>query len=64
MLHSSSGKVQFHVQTSRANGRRLQRGHLQVSAAIKKGKEKNIVCAKTIVAKKETVRAHSYLLRV
>ena len=30
-----------------------------MSAAIKKGKEKNVVCTKTIVAKKDTVCSHS-----
>ncbi len=56
MLHSSSGSVHFPAQHSRTHRRPLQRGHLQVSAAIKKGKEKNVVCTKQIVAKQETVR--------
>ena len=56
MLHSSSGRVHFPVNTGRADRRTIQRGRLQVSAAIKKGKEKNVVCTKTIVAKQETVR--------
>lgn len=32
---------------------------MQVSAAIKKGKEKNVVCTKTIVAKQDTVSTHT-----
>ena len=55
MLHSSSASVHFPVQHSRAQRGPLQRGRLQISAAIKKGKEKNVVCTKTIVAKQETV---------
>ena len=56
MLHSSHGRVHFPVNTGKADRRHVQRGRLQVSAAIKKGKAKNVVCTKTIVAKQETVR--------
>lgn len=60
MLHSGTGSLHVPVHSSRADRRPLQRGRLHVSAAIKKGKEKNVVCTKTIVAKQETVRPYSY----
>ena len=61
MLHSSTGRVQFPVHSSRASTKCIRRGRFQVSAAIKKGKEKNVVCTKTIVSKKDTVRPMSLL---
>ena len=55
MLHSSNSRVQLPAPSSGAVRQNARRGRLQISAAIKKGKEKNVVCTKTIVAKQDTV---------
>ena len=59
MLHSSNSRVHLPAPSSGHLRKNARRGRLQVSAAIKKGKEKNVVCTKTIVAKQDTVSSHT-----
>ena len=59
MLHSSNSRVHLPAPSSGVVRQNARRGRLQVSAAIKKGKEKNVVCTKTIVAKQDTVSIHA-----
>ena len=59
MLHSSNSRVHFPALSSGFVRQNARSGRLHITAAIKKGKEKNVVCAKTIVAKQDTVSSHA-----